>query len=304
MPYRKRRGGSAPEPEETDKGRDGLKLLRFGDAGAERIGCLDAQGGVRDLSAHLPDLGGATAALDTLDRLRGIDPESLPPVDMPGRIGPCLSHVPNFHGIGLNYAKHAAEAGLDAPTEPIVFSKSTASLSGPFDPVPKPRGADRMDWEVELGVVIGRAALYVTEDDALDYVAGYCVVNDVSERSFQFDRQGQWVKGKSAPGFGPVGPWFVSADEVPDPQVLTLSLWLNGDRVQHSTTADMIFSVRQIISHLSQFMTLLPGDLIATGTPEGVGMGMRPQRYLEPGDVMELEVEGLGRQRQEVVASR
>jgi len=280
-----------------------MKLLRYGPAGHEKTGMLDARGQVRDLSSHVPDLSGAAVGPTALDALRALDPETLPPVAAPGRIGACLSRVPNFYCIGLNYARHAAETGSKPPSEPILFSKASSALSGPDDPVIIPRGSHKTDWEVELGVVIGREALYVSEAEALNHVAGYFTVNDVSEREFQIERKGQWIKGKSAPGFGPVGPWLVSADEVPDPQALTLSLSLNGETMQSSGTHDMIFSVAEIISYMSRFMRLLPGDIIATGTPEGVGMGRDPQRFLRPGDVMELSVEGLGRQRQQVVAA-
>lgn len=278
-----------------------MKLLRYGEIGAEKAGMLDAEGNVRDLSAHLPDLSGA--ALATLDELRGIDPAQLPLVAAPGRIGACLSSVPNFFCVGLNYALHAKESGLDAPSEPVLFSKATSALSGPFDPVIIPRGSEKTDWEVELGVVIGREAHYVSEETALEHVAGYCTVNDVSERAYQIERLGQWIKGKSAPSFAPIGPWLVTADEVPDPQALDVSLALNGETVQSSNTSDMIFSVREIVSYMSQFMKLQPGDIIATGTPAGVGMGMSPQRFLRPGDVMEVTVAGLGSQRQEAVAA-
>lgn len=275
-----------------------MKLLRFGPKGQEKPGLLDAEGQVRDLSAHVADFAGASVSLDTLEALRAIDVSTLPVVADPGRIGACLASVPNFFCIGLNYAKHAAETGAEPPKEPILFSKATSALSGPFDPVIIPRGSVKGDWEVELGVVIGRTALYVSEEDALDYVAGYCTINDVSEREFQIEKGGQWVKGKSAPTFGPTGPYLVTADEVPDPQALHVTLSLNGEVVQDSNTDDMIFSVREIISYMSRFMELQPGDIIATGTPSGVGMGMKPQRFLKPGDVMEVEVEGLGRQRQ------
>ena len=280
-----------------------MKLLRYGAPGAERPGLLDAEGQVRDLSGYGIDLGGTGVSLEALDRIRAIDGAALPVVANPGRIGACLSHVPNFYCVGLNYAKHAAETGATPPAEPILFSKATSSLSGPFDPVIIPRGSRKTDWEVELGVVIGREALYVSESDALDYVAGYCTLNDVSEREFQAERGGQWIKGKSAPSFGPAGPWLVTADEVPDPQALRLSLDLNGVTVQDSDTSDMIFTVAQIISYMSRFMKLLPGDLIATGTPSGVGLGMKPQRFLQPGEVMEVEVHGLGRQRQVAVSA-
>lgn len=280
-----------------------MKLLRFGPPGREKTGLLDAGGTVRDLSAQVPVLAGDAVSLEALESLRGLDPETLPPVSEPGRIGSCLADVPNFYCIGLNYTRHAIETGLDAPAEPIIFSKASTALSGPYDPVIIPRGSHKTDWEVELGVVIGREALYVGEEEALDYVAGYCTVNDVSERSFQIERCGQWIKGKSAPSFGPTGPWLVTADEVADPQNLRVSLTLNGEVVQDSNTSDMIFTVAQIVSHMSQFMRLVPGDIIATGTPSGVGMGMKPQRFLKPGDVMEVEVEGLGRQRQEAEAA-
>ena len=279
-----------------------MKLLRYGEIGAEKTGCLDDQGNVRDLSAHVPDLSGQAVSLSALDALRALDVNSLPLVENPGRIGACLGRVPNFFAIGLNYRKHADEVGAKYPPEPIIFSKASSALSGPNDPVIIPRNSVKSDWEVELGVVIGRDVLYVSEDEALDCVAGYCVINDVSEREFQVERKGQWIKGKSAPSFGPTGPWLVTADEVPDPNALALSLSLNGEVVQSSNTDDMIFSVAQIVSYMSNFMQLQAGDIIATGTPSGVGMGMDPQRFLRPGDVMELTVEGLGTQRQEVIA--
>lgn len=280
-----------------------MKLLRFGPVGQEKPGILDAEGRVRDLSGKVPDFAGDGVSFEALDAVRAIDVASLPVVEQPGRIGAALGWVPNFYCIGLNYARHAREAGMAAPDEPILFSKATTSLSGPNDPVIIPRASERADWEVELGVVIGKRTLYVSEAEALSCVAGYCTINDVSEREFQIERSGQWMKGKSAPSFGPVGPWLVTADEVADPQSLGLSLSVNGEVTQNSNTSDMIFSVAEIVSHLSQFMELRPGDVIATGTPEGVGMGMNPPKYLRPGDVMELEVEGLGRQRQEVVAA-
>ncbi|MCB1338261.1 MAG: fumarylacetoacetate hydrolase family protein [Maritimibacter sp.] len=278
-----------------------MKLLRYGPVGYEKPGVLDSEGRVRALAG--PDFAGRGVSVERIGELRGIDVESLPVVETPGRIGSCLASVPNFFCIGLNYAKHAAESGMEPPKEPVLFSKATSSLSGPYDPVVIPRGATKTDWEVELGVVIGREALYVSEAEALDYVAGYCTLNDVSERGFQMDRGGQWIKGKSAPTFGPAGPWLVTADEVGDPQSLDLSLTLNGKVVQDSSTSDMIFSVAQIVSHLSQFLRLQPGDLIATGTPSGVGLGMKPPVYLKPGDVMEVRVQGLGEQRQETVAA-
>jgi 2,4-diketo-3-deoxy-L-fuconate hydrolase len=280
-----------------------MKLLRYGPVGQEKPGMLDADGQVRDLSAHVSDFAGASVSLDALDALRALDPASLPVVADPGRLGACLASVPNFFCIGLNYAKHAAETGAEPPKEPIIFSKATSALSGPFDPVVIPRNSVKGDWEVELGVVIGKTASYVSQEDALSHVAGYCVINDVSEREFQLERGGQWVKGKSAPTFGPTGPWLVTADEVPDPQILNVALDLNGETVQDSDTSDMIFSVVEIISYMSQFMELQPGDIIATGTPSGVGMGMKPQRFLRPGDVMDVRIEGLGAQRQVAVAA-
>lgn len=280
-----------------------MKLLRYGPVGQEKPGMLDAEGQVRDLSAHVSDFAGETVSLAALDKLRAIDVNSLPVVAEPGRIGACVASVPNFFCVGLNYAKHAAESGMAVPAEPILFNKATSALSGPFDDVVIPRGSEKSDWEVELGVVIGKEASYVSEADALDYVAGYCTINDMSERSFQIERGGQWVKGKSAPTFGPTGPYLVTADEVGDPQTLRVTLKLNGETVQDSETSDMIFTVAQIVSHMSQFMKLVPGDIIATGTPSGVGMGMKPPRYLKPGDVMEIEVHGLGAQRQTAVAA-
>ncbi len=281
-----------------------MKLLRYGPAGQEKPAILDAEGQIRDLSNHVADFAGAAVSLEALDGIRKIDLSSLPVVSNPGRIGACLASVPNFYCIGLNYAKHAAETGAEPPKEPIIFSKATSALSGPFDPVVIPRNSVKADWEVELGVVIGREALYVSEADALSYVAGYCTINDVSEREFQIEKGGQWIKGKSAPTFGPTGPYLVTADEVGDPQKLGLTLSLNGAIVQDSNTDDMIFGVAHIISYMSQFMKLVPGDIIATGTPSGVGMGMKPQRFLKPGDVMEIEVKGLGAQKQTAEAAK
>lgn len=280
-----------------------MKLLRYGPQGQEKPAILDAEGQVRDLSNHVTDFAGAAVSFEALDAIRKIDISTLAVVANPGRIGACLASVPNFYCIGLNYAKHAAETGAEPPKEPIIFSKATSSLSGPFDPVVIPRNSVKADWEVELGVVIGREALYVNEADALSYVAGYCTINDVSEREFQIEKGGQWIKGKSAPTFGPTGPYLVTADEVGDPQKLDLTLSLNGEVVQDSNTDDMIFGVAKIISYMSQFMKLVPGDIIATGTPSGVGMGMKPQRFLKPGDVMEIEVKGLGAQKQTAEAA-
>ena len=279
-----------------------MKLVRHGSKGREKPGILDADGQVRDLSGMAADFAGGGVSLAELDAIRKIDPGSLPVVDGP-RIGQCLASVPNFYCIGLNYVEHARETGAEPPSEPVIFSKATSCLSGPYDPVVIPRGSQKTDWEVELGVVIGHKAHCVPVEAALAHVAGYCVVNDVSERAFQIEMGGQWIKGKSAPTFGPTGPWLVTADEVPDPQALDLGLSVNGEKLQGSNTGDMIFTVAEIVSYMSRFMELVPGDLISTGTPFGVGLGMNPQRFLKVGDVMELFVEGLGSQRQEAVAA-
>lgn len=280
-----------------------MKLMRIGPKGEEKPAIVDQGGAIRDLSGHWPDFAGSGVSLEVIEALRAVDLSALPVIEKPGRIAPCLGWVPNFLCIGLNYSKHAAETGATPPKEPIIFSKTTSSLSGPNDPVIIPRDSVKTDWEVELGVVIGKRASYITEDEALSYVAGYCTINDVSEREFQQERGGTWMKGKSAPSFGPIGPWLVTADEVPDPQNLDLWLSLNGEVVQNSNTSDMIFGVAEIVSYMSRFMELVPGDVIATGTPSGVGLGMKPPRFLKPGDVLELEVAGLGKQRQEVVAA-
>ena len=278
-----------------------MKLLRFGPVGHEKPACLDASGTMRDLSGVVADFEGEGVSLEALDALKRLDLEALPVVEGAPRIGAALARVETFYAIGLNYAQHAAEAGMEPPKEPILFNKSASCLAGPNDALTLPKGSEKSDWEVELGVVIGRRAQNVSVDDALSYVAGYCVINDLSERAYQIERGGQWTKGKSAPGFGPVGPYLVTADEVPDPQALGLRLSLNGEMVQDNFTSDMIFSVAEIIAHMSEFMALVPGDVIATGTPEGVGMGMKPQRFLRSGDVMELEIDGLGKQRTEVL---
>lgn len=279
-----------------------MKLLRYGPKGKERPALLDDHGVIRDIGRITPDLGGVTVSTAELDKLRAIDPENFAAVEGTPRVGACLTYVPNFYCVGLNYAKHAAESGMDAPKEPILFTKATSALSGPFDNVIIPKDSTKADWEVELGVVIGKHAEHVSEAEALDYVAGYCIVNDVSERAFQLERGGQWMKGKSAPTYGPTGPWLVTADEIPDPQALSLTLRVNNEVKQSSNTSDMIFGVAEIISYMSRFMALVPGDIIATGTPEGVGMGQKPPQFLQPGDVMELEIAGLGLQRQDVVA--
>ena len=279
-----------------------MKLLRHGPVGSEKPGLLDNDGGIRDLSDVIDDISGAALSDEGLAKLRAIDPASLPPVNAESRLGACVGHVGKFVCIGLNYADHAAESGMELPLEPVIFFKATSAIVGPNDTVEIPRGSVKTDWEVELGVVIGKEAKYVSEDEAMDYVAGYCVVNDLSERDFQLHRSGQWVKGKSADTFGPIGPWLVTRDEVPDPQNLPMYLELNGHRYQDGSTKTMHFGVATVISHLSQFMSLQPGDIISTGTPPGVGMGQNPPAYLKPGDKMELGIEGLGIQRQDVVA--
>ena len=278
-----------------------MKLLRVGPVGQEKPACLDATGVIRDLTGVTADFEGEGVSLDALEALKGVDLTALPAVEGKPRIGAAVARVETFYAIGLNYAQHAAEAGMEPPKEPILFNKSASCLAGPNDALTLPKGSEKSDWEVELGVVIGKRAQNVRVEEALSYVAGYCVINDVSERAYQIERGGQWTKGKSAPGFGPVGPYLVTADEVPDPQALGLRLSLNGEMVQNNFTSDMIFSVAEIIAHMSEFMALVPGDVIATGTPEGVGMGMKPQRFLRVGDVMELEIDGLGRQRSEVI---
>ena len=278
-----------------------MKLLRVGPVGQEKPACLDATGVIRDLTGVTADFEGEGVSLDALEALKGVDLTALPAVEGKPRIGAAVARVETFYAIGLNYAQHAAEAGMEPPKEPILFNKSASCLAGPNDALTLPKGSEKSDWEVELGVVIGKRAQNVSVEEALSYVAGYCVINDVSERAYQIERGGQWTKGKSAPGFGPVGPYLVTADEVPDPQALGLRLSLNGEMVQDNFTSDMIFSVAEIIAHMSEFMALVPGDVIATGTPEGVGMGMKPQRFLRVGDVMELEIDGLGRQRTEVI---
>ncbi len=279
-----------------------MKLLRFGPVGDEKPGILDAEGNIRDLSGIIADLAGA-ALIDTqLDSIRAIDPANLPPVDGNPRLGPCVGQVGKFICVGLNYADHAAESGMALPDEPVVFFKATSAICGPNDNVEIPRNSVKSDWEVELGVVIGKHAKYVSVEDALNHVAGYCVVNDLSERDFQLHRSGQWVKGKSCDTFGPIGPWLVTRDEIADPQNLPMYLEVNGHRFQAGSTKTMHFDVATVISHLSQFMSLQPGDMISTGTPPGVGMGQSPETYLKPGDTMELGIEGLGVQTQTVVA--
>lgn len=280
-----------------------MKLVRYGAPGAEKPGMIDADGTLRDLSGVIPDIDGTTIGDDGLTKLAALDTGALPAVDGDVRYGPCVGHIGKFLCIGLNYSDHAAETGADIPAHPILFFKANSAIVGPNDDVVMPRGSTHTDWEVELGVVIGKECKYVSEADALDYVAGYCVINDVSERHFQTQLTGQWTKGKSCDTFGPTGPWLVTKDEVADVQNLAMSCDVNGKRMQTGTTATMIFTVAQIIEHLSQLMTLHPGDVISTGTPPGVGMGIKPEPiYLKEGDVMELEIERLGRQRQTVRA--
>lgn len=277
-----------------------MKLVRYGEVGAEKPGLMDGDI-LRDLSDHVTDISGAMLNDAALDTLREIDPASLPEVNGNPRLGPCVGNIGKFLCIGLNYSDHAAETGAAIPEHPILFFKANSAIVGPNDDVVMPRGSTHTDWEVELGVVIGKKAKYVSKENALDHVAGYCVINDVSERHFQTQLTGQWTKGKSCDTFGPTGPWLVTRDEIPDPQALDMSLDVNGKRMQTGNTSTMIFSVAEIIEHLSGLMTLHPGDVITTGTPPGVGMGMKPNPvYLKKGDVMELTIQGLGQQRQKV----
>ena len=278
-----------------------MKLLRYGPPGQEKPGILDRDGRIRDLSGVVSDIGPETLAPAVLDKLRKLDPATLPAVTGTPRLGPCVARVPKLVCVGLNYRLHAQEAGQPIPKEPVLFMKATSSISGPNDDVVLPRNSKKGDWEVELGIVIGSKTQYVSEADALKHVAGYCLVNDVSEREFQLERGGNWSKGKSADTFCPMGPYLVTTDEVPDPQGLDLFCEVSGQRMQSSNTRDMIFTVRQIVSYASQFMTLLPGDVMPTGTPSGVGLGMKPQRFLKSGDTMRLGIAGLGEQRQRVV---
>lgn len=279
-----------------------MKLVRYGNAGAEKPGLLDVAGRIRDLSGDVQDIAGDVLSPESLHKLSALNPEALPLVQGTPRIGPCVGSTGKFVCIGLNYSDHAAESGMKVPAEPVLFMKATSAICGPYDKVVIPRGAEKTDWEVELGVVIGREVKYVEEKDALSHVAGYCVVNDLSERAFQLEGTGQWVKGKSADTFGPIGPWLVTRDEVPDPQNLRLWLEVDGKRYQDGTTKTMVFGVAHLVSYLSRFMSLQQGDVISTGTPPGVGMGQKPQKYLRPGNVMRLGIDRLGEQRQEVVA--
>lgn len=277
-----------------------MKLLRYGAKGKEKPGLIDKDGKIRDLSAVLPDITGETIGPKSLARLRKIKPESLPLVRGKPRIGACIANPQKFIAIGLNYSDHAAESGLQVPKEPVVFTKQVSCLSGPYDDVTLPPKSKKSDWEVELGVIIGTRAKNIKKKDALNHVAGYCTINDLSEREFQAERSGQWTKGKSYDTFGPVGPWLVTADEVADPQSLHMWLEVNGKRVQDGSTATMVFTVQHIVAYLSEFFTLMPGDIITTGTPPGVGMGMKPPVYLKPGDTMRLGIDGLGEQFQTV----
>ena len=280
-----------------------MKLCRFGKTGQERPGLIDAEGRIRDLSGVIDDIGPAALAPEGLKALAGLDPATLPVVEAPERMGPPVSGTRQFLAIGLNYSDHAREAQMEIPAEPILFTKGVSCIQGPNDPVAIPPGSTRSDWEVELGVVIGTTASYVSEADALGHVAGYCVVNDLSEREYQLERCGTWDKGKGCPTFGPIGPWLVTADEVGDPQELSMWLDVNGERVQTGSTRTMIFGVAFLVSYVSQFMTLLPGDIITTGTPPGVGMGFKPPRFLKAGDVIALGIEKLGEQRQDVTGA-
>jgi 2,4-didehydro-3-deoxy-L-rhamnonate hydrolase len=281
-----------------------MKLVRYGGSGKERPGLIDGTGKLRDLSEVIADVDAEILGPRPLARLAKIDPESLPKVRGTPRLGSCLAKVGNFIAVGLNYADHAAESGQPVPKEPVLFNKAPSCIGGPNDDIVIPKGSKKTDWEVELAVVIGSRASYVSETDALRYVAGYCVCNDVSEREFQHERSGQWTKGKSCPTFGPIGPWLVTSDEITDPQKLDMWLDVNGERMQSGSTATMVFGVRTLVSYISQFMILEPGDVITTGTPPGVGAGKKPPRFLAPGDTVTLGIEGLGRQTQKVVAHR
>ena len=280
-----------------------MKLLRYGEFGKERPGVLDKNGQIRDLSGHIEDISGSVLNANSINKLKEVNVENLPAVEGTPRLGTCVSGFGKFMCIGLNYADHAAETGADIPEHPILFMKANSAIVGPNDDVIMPRGSTSTDWEVELGVVIGETAKYVSEESALDYVAGYCVCNDVSERHFQAKLTGQWTKGKSCDTFGPTGPYLVTKDEISDPQNLDMWLDVNGKRMQTGNTKTMIFNIDHIVSYVSRYMSLQPGDIITTGTPPGVGMGMKPQVFLKPGDVMKLGIEGLGEQTQKTVAA-
>ncbi|WP_039914789.1 fumarylacetoacetate hydrolase family protein [Cellvibrio mixtus] len=281
-----------------------MKLLRYGIAGQERPGILDTQGNVRDLCSVVSDINGKTLSEESLKKIASINIESLPIVDVPGRFGPCTNGVGKFICIGLNYADHAAESGLDVPAEPVVFMKATSAITGPNDNIIKPRNSTKLDWEVELGFVIGKHASYVELENAMDYIAGYCVINDVSERNFQLERGGQWDKGKGCDSFGPIGPYLVTKDEVADPLKLNLWLKVNDKIFQNGSTDQMVFGPAFLVHYLSQFMSLQPGDIVSTGTPPGVGLGQKPPLYLNEGDVVELGIEGMGVQKQVVVNAK
>ena len=276
-----------------------MKLLRFGESGSEKPGMVDGDGTIRDLSSVVDDIAGEALSDAGLARIAAIDPATLPAIDASVRLGPCVAGTGKFICIGLNYADHAEEAGMEVPPEPVIFMKATSAICGPNDPILIPRGSEKTDWEVELAVVIGKHAKYVNEADALDYVAGYCLTNDVSERAFQIERAGQWTKGKSCDNFGQIGPWLVTRDEIADRQNLDMWLTVNGNTMQNGSTRTMVYGVAHVVAYLSQFMSLHPGDVISTGTPPGVGMGQKPPTYLKAGDVVELGIEGLGTQRQE-----
>jgi ureidoglycolate lyase len=279
-----------------------MKLLRYGPRGQEKPGLLDRDGQIRDLSGAIRDIGPETLTPASLDKLRQLNPASLPVVSGNPRLGACVGNVSKLVCVGLNYSDHAKEAGAAIPSEPVLFLKAISSITGPNDDVMLPKGAEKGDWEVELGIVIGTKAQYVSVHDALKHVAGYCIVNDVSERNYQLERGGNWSKGKSADTFCPMGPWLVTSDEVPDPQALDLVCEVSGKVMQNGSTKNMIFPCAHIVSYISHFMTLMPGDVIPTGTPAGVALGMKPQRFLKPGDTMRLSISGLGEQRQKVVA--
>ncbi len=281
-----------------------MKLLRYGKLGKEKPGVLDSEGRIRDLSAHVSDINGETISPKSLAKLRKIKIETLPIVRGSPRIGACVHGSQKFVAIGLNYSDHAAESGMTVPPEPIIFTKHMNCISGPNDDITLPPKSKKGDWEVELGVIIGTKAKNIKRADAMKHVAGYCTINDLSEREFQIERSGQWTKGKSYDTFGPIGPWLVTADEVKDPQKLHLWLELNGKRVQDGNTATMVYGVEYLVAYLSEFFTLMPGDIITTGTPPGVGMGMKPQRFLKPGDKMRVGIEGLGEQNQVVVRDK
>ncbi len=281
-----------------------MKLVRFGAPGEEKPGLIDKDGSIRDLSSVVKDIDGSSLNKSSLERLRSIAVEDLPLVSGAVRLGPCVTGVGNFIAVGLNYADHAAESGMPVPAEPVLFNKAPSCIVGPDDTVLIPPGSEKTDWEVELAIVIGERASYVSEADALNYVAGYCVCNDVSERGYQLERGGgQWTKGKGCPTFGPLGPWLVTKDEVEDVHNLAMTLSVNGQTMQNGSTRTMVFQVPFLVSHISQFMTLMPGDVITTGTPPGVGMGMKPPRYLKPGDSIRVEIQGLGVQNQRVAAT-